>query len=186
MVSGFVPMLRLTPSGYSQTTAAAKSALNGSLSYGQLKSAAKELASGFNFILNVAVYQEMHRSAEYRWPSQDRFGQLPALQFIGPGEEIISLPGIIYPEWRGSPNAMATLRAMAAKGQPQMMMDAGGRIYGRWVIVQVDETRSIFAGFGVPRKIEFVLTLKRYDGEDRALLQGVTDAVTSKISGLIP
>ncbi|QPB08638.1 tail protein [Burkholderia phage Mica] len=132
----------------------------------------------FNFSLNMAVFQEMRRSAEYKWPEQDRIGQAPALQFVGLGAETISLPGVIYPEWRGSAAAMAQLREMAAAGQPYLLIDAGGNIYGRWVITQVDETRSAFAGFTVPRKIEFDVTLKRFDGADsNALVNLITQAL---------
>ncbi|MDT9046428.1 MULTISPECIES: phage tail protein [Enterobacteriaceae] len=124
----------------------------------------------FNFSLHIAVAQEMRRRAEYKWPSQERFGQLPARQYVGPGDESITLPGVIYPQWRGSANAMAQLRAMAAKGQPYLLMDAQGNMYGRWVITDVEETRSAFAAFTMPRKIEFSVTLQRFDGSDSSTL----------------
>ncbi|KVE33909.1 phage tail protein [Burkholderia sp. TSV86] len=137
----------------------------------------------FNFALNVAVFQEMHHSAEYRWPAQERFGQLPALQYTGAGEESVTLPGIIYPEWRGSANAMAMLRALAEQGQPQLMLDAQGRVYGRWVITNVEETRGTFAAFALPRKIEFTVTLKRFDGSDIAPLENsLTDSISQWLS----
>lgn len=137
----------------------------------------------FNFALNMAVFQEMERDAEYRWASQDRFGQLPALQYTGPGEETITLPGVIYPEWRGSANAMGMLRELAAQGQPQMVIDAQGHLYGRWVITNVRETRSTFAAFALPRKIEFSVTLKRFDGADGSLLANfLTDQVSKLLA----
>jgi phage protein U len=124
----------------------------------------------FNFALHVAVAQEMRRRAEYKWPSQDRFGQLPVRQYVGPGDETITLPGVIYPQWRGSTNAIATLRAMAARGKPYLLMDAQGKMYGRWVITDVEETSSAFAAFTMPRKIEFNVTLQRFDGSDSSVL----------------
>ena len=136
----------------------------------------------FNFALNVAVFQEMHRSTEYRWPAQDRFGQLPALQYAGPGEETITLPGVIYPEWRGSANAMDQLRALAAKGQPLLLLDAQGALYGRWVITQVEETRGTFAAFALPRKIEFSVAIKKFDGTDVALLGSFLGGVITSLA----
>ncbi|AXF38230.1 putative tail protein [Ralstonia phage phiRSP] len=129
----------------------------------------------FNFSLHVAVAQEMRRRAEYKWPSQERFGQLPARQFTGPGDESITLPGVIYPQWRGSANAMAQLRAMGARGQPYLLMDAQGKMYGRWVITDVEEVSSAFAAFTVPRKIEFNVTLQRFDGSDSSVLGTLLD-----------
>jgi phage protein U len=123
-----------------------------------------------NFALNTAVYQEMQRTAEYNWPGQERFGQLAALQYTGPGEETMTLPGVIYPTYKGSANAIANLRTLASLGQPQMLMDSQGKLYGNWVIVRVEEKRSEFALLNMPKKIEFSVTLKRFDGKDGSLL----------------
>jgi uncharacterized protein len=120
----------------------------------------------FKFALNVAVPQEVQRSTEYKWPAQERFGQAPALQFTGKGSDTITLPGVIYPEWKGSANAMTTLRSMAAQGLPYNFLDGLGNVYGRWVVTRVDEKKSIFAGFGQPKKIEFEVTLEYFDGAD--------------------
>jgi phage protein U len=137
----------------------------------------------FNFSLNNAVFQEMRRSAEYRWPGQDRFGQMPALQYTGPGEEIITLPGVIYPSWRGTAAAMANLRVLASKGQPQQLIDAQGNLYGRWVITSVEETRSTFAAFAQPRKVEFNVTLKHFDGYGDG--NALDNLLASAISGAL-
>lgn len=134
----------------------------------------------FMFMLNTAVFQEMNRTAEYKWPGQERFGQRPALQYTGLGAETITLPGVIYPMYKGSANAMATLRGMAAQGKPLMLLDAQGNLYGRWVIKSVDEKRSVFAMFNMPRKIEFNITIERYDGNDTNLLANLlNDALQS-------
>lgn len=141
------------------------------------------MLGNFRFSLNNAVFQEMRRTAEFKWPSQDRVGQRPALQFTGMGEDTIVLPGVIYPEWRGSAAAMANLRVMASKGQPYLLLDAGGNIYGRWVITNVEESRGAFAGFAVPRKIEFSVTLQHFDGDgdgnalDNLLATAITGAL---------
>ncbi len=130
----------------------------------------------FNFSINIAVFQEMSRSSEYRWPGQERFGQMPALQFTGIGDETITLPGVIFPQYKGSANAMEKIRAMAAAGEPYLLLDAQGKIYGRWVITRVDETRSVFAAFAMPRKIEFSVTLQRFDGDGINLLRPLLDS----------
>lgn len=132
----------------------------------------------FNFSINVAVFQEMRRSTEYKWPGQDRVGQRPALQFTGLGEDTITLPGVIYPEWRGSANAMATVRKIAGQGKPLLLLDAQGHIYGRWVITNVEETRSMFGAFTMPRKIEFSITIQHFDGEE-------TNTLADFVGGLI-
>lgn len=135
----------------------------------------------FNFSLNVAVFQEMRRVSEYKWAAQERFGQTPARQFVGIGDDAITLPGVIYPEWKGSSNAMAKLRAMASQGLPYLMLDAQGHIYGRWVIESIEETRGVFAAFAQPKKIEFAVTLKYFDGTDSSLLPDLSGTMLGTI-----
>jgi phage protein U len=51
----------------------------------------------FKFSLNTAAYQSLSHSTGYRWQGQERFGQLPAQQYTGPGEDSVTLSGDIYP-----------------------------------------------------------------------------------------
>lgn len=119
----------------------------------------------FQFGINTAAYQTLQRSNEWRWPSQDRFGKGPVLQHVGQGAETITLPGVVYPEWRGGLGQMDALRALAAEGKPQTMIDGTGNVLGRWVIERVEEKQAVFADAGVPRKQEFTVQLRRYFDE---------------------
>lgn len=122
------------------------------------------ILGGFLFSLNTAAFQEMNRETKYRWASQERFGAHEALQFLGPGEDSISLPGVIYPSYRGGTGQVQKMRDLAGKGQPLMLLDGYGNVFGRWVIESVDEKRSNFAALGQPKKQEFTLKLRHYDG----------------------
>lgn len=117
----------------------------------------------YQFGLSTAAYQELTRTTEYRWPAQERFGQLAARQFTGPGDDSISLTGIIIPEFRGGTFQLDDMRAAAADGMPLMMVSGRGDIMGRWVIERVEEKQSIFAEQGVARRQEFGLQLRKFD-----------------------
>lgn len=117
----------------------------------------------FQFCIQTAVYQELIRKNEYKWPSQHRFGQRPSRQFVGIGDETIQLPGVIYPEYRGGFQQVEAMRRMAARGQPLMLVDGLGKLWGRYVIESIDEKQSLFAAFGAPRKMEFSISLARFD-----------------------
>lgn len=117
----------------------------------------------FQFSINTAAYQEFRRRSEYRWPSQDRFGKYPALQFTGRGEETISLQGVIYPEFRGGFDQVTSMRTMASEGQPLLLIDGHGKLLGYWVIESVEDGQSVFAAFGDARKIEFTLQLRKHE-----------------------
>jgi len=119
----------------------------------------------YSFSVDTAAYQELSRVSEYRWASQDRIGRMPALQATGPGSEIISLNGIIYPGHRGGSNQVRDLRVEASRLQPLILVDGRGFVHGRWVIERVEEGQSIFANNGAARKQTFRLQLRKYDDE---------------------
>jgi phage protein U len=58
------------------------------------------------------------------------------------------------------------MRELAGLGLPQLLVDGRGMFYGKWAILRVEETGSVFLDNGAPRKIGFRVSLQRY-GEDR-------------------
>jgi phage protein U len=121
----------------------------------------------FRFGVNRANYQTFTRSASWRWEAQDRLGRAPALQFLGPGADEISLQGVIYPHFRGGLRQVELMRFVANAGQPLILVDGLGWVWDRWVITSVEETKTLFLADGAPRKIEFSVGLKAY-GSDAA------------------
>lgn len=120
----------------------------------------------YQFSVDAAAFQTLSRSAEYRWPAQDRIGRPPARQFTGPGAESITLSGTVYPHYKGGLGQMDRLRAVAGKGEPLRLVDGTGADRGLWCVEKVDETRTAFTRRGAARRIDFSLTLARY-GEER-------------------
>lgn len=60
----------------------------------------------------------------------------------------------------------------AGRGEPLLLSEGTGRILGRWVIRQIEETRRELEADGAPRRIEFRLDLARYgEDENRSLPQ---------------
>jgi phage protein U len=120
---------------------------------------------GFTFELETLAHQKLVYSQSWRWPEQARITRDSALQFVGrnPGE--IDLDGVIYPTFKGDLADVESLRGMADAGKPQMLVDGMGRVLGKWVIVEVGDTRTVFVDDGRARKVEFRIKLKYY-GED--------------------
>lgn len=117
---------------------------------------------GFQFGVSTAAYQELKRTTEYLWPSQQLFGSAPAVQYVGKGDESISLPGVIYPEWNGGTGQVEAMRALAERKQPLLMIDGRGNVLGNWVIERVEESQAVFAQAGVARKQDFTISLKKF------------------------
>ncbi len=117
---------------------------------------------GYRFSLTSAAYQELRRTNAYRWQAQERLQRLPAQQFVGPGSETLDLKGTIYPHYRGGMIQLDLMRTQAGLGEPLILVDGLGFIWGQWVILQVDETQTVMLTNGLPRKLEFQLRLTRY------------------------
>jgi phage protein U len=120
---------------------------------------------GLRFGVNRAAYQTFTRMASYRWEEQARLGRAPALQYLGPGADEITLEGVIYPHFKGGLRQIELMRLLARQGQPMILVDGLGWVWDRWVITGIDEAKSVFMADGAPRKIEFTVTLKAYGAD---------------------
>lgn len=139
----------------------------------------------FQFGITTAAYQELNRASEWRWPTQGVFGKGEVLQFTGPGADTITLPGVIYPEWRGGFGQVADMRALAGRGQPLRLVDGTGATMGQWVIERVEEGQRVFADAGRARKMEFTLSLRRFPDEAVGLA-ALIGAAAGAIGASIP
>lgn len=125
----------------------------------------------FVFGMPTLVYQEFQRETEWRHGSTSRIGARPARQYLGPGDDTITLPGLLVPELCGSTLSLDALRIMADSGRAWPLVEGTGRIYGLYVIESLSETRTLFFRDGAARRIEFTLKLARVD-ESRVDLLG--------------
>ncbi|ARB26961.1 phage tail protein [Pseudomonas tolaasii] len=139
----------------------------------------------FVFSLSTLAYQELQRQTNWRHASNSRVGAPPALQFVGRGDDTVTLPGIILPELAGSVLSLDALRLMANTGKAWPMVEGTGRIYGLWVIESLSETKNVFFRDGTPRRIEFTLTLKRTDDDRIDLLGAATSTGLNILRGLL-
>lgn len=123
----------------------------------------------YPFSLRTAAYEQLQRSASYRWQGQDRVGRLPAQQYVGPGAMDVSINGTILPHWNGGLYQVDAMRAAAGLGKPLLMVDGTGRVWGDWVIMSIAETETEHFADGVPREIGFSMKLREYGGDNGGL-----------------
>lgn len=119
----------------------------------------------YRFSIDSAAYQALKHSQAYRWQAQERLQRRPAMQFLGAGEESIELSGVIYPHFKGGLKQLDAMRIEASKGQPLLLVDGLGFVWGQWVITQVDEGQSFFQANGQPLKQSFQLKLVNYGAD---------------------
>lgn len=116
----------------------------------------------YRFSVDTAAYNSLQRTTTYRWARQDRIGTVPAAQWVGPGEDTISLRGVVYPHYSGGLAQISNMRAEAAQGRPLRLVDGRGTVHGFWTIDKVREDESVFLPGGIPRKIDFRMQLTYY------------------------
>ncbi len=119
----------------------------------------------FLFTLHAAAYQELARQTAWRWSAQPRAGRLPARQYVGPGDDTLTLRGAVFPHLRGGLGQLGRLREEAGRGRPLRLVTGTGAVMGLWCVERVEETQTVFWADGRPRRIEFRLEASRY-GED--------------------
>lgn len=137
----------------------------------------------FVFSLKTASYQQLQRQTNWRIAKQDRIGLRPAYQALGPGEDIISLSGVLYPELTAGRITLDLLRAMAEKQDPWPLIEGTGRMYGWWAIKDIQETATAFMRDGLPQKIEFDISLVRVDDRPIDLSSVMASAAAAGLTG---
>jgi phage protein U len=90
----------------------------------------------YRFAIDTATYQTLKRHQSYRWQSQERLLRSPAQQFVGLGEDTITLSGVIYPHYRSGLDQLNDLRKQAGSGEPLLLIDGLGYVWGQWVSTQ--------------------------------------------------
>ena len=122
----------------------------------------------FIFSLPTLSFQELQRRTDWRHARNERVGARAAVQFVGPGEETISLNGAAVAELQDGRASLDKLREMADQGDAWSLVDGAGHIYGNFVITAIDKRTHRFAPDGTPLKIDFGIDLLRVDGTAKA------------------
>lgn len=119
----------------------------------------------FVFSLSTLAYQDFQRQTQWRHPSNSRVGARPARQYAGPGDDTITLQGLLAPELTGSIDSLDKLREMADTGSAWPLVEGTGRVYGLYAIEGLNEGKTLFFKDGAARRIEFTVNLTRIDDD---------------------
>lgn len=133
----------------------------------------------FVFMLRTTPYQQLRHSQEWRHVKNERVNQSASWQYIGAGDDTVTLEGALYPEITGGNLSLSALETIGFAGRPWPLIEGEGRIYGMYVLTRLERGKSEFDQYGNPRKIEFTLSLSRVDTDFREKLQSasVSDAL---------
>ncbi|WP_175815565.1 phage tail protein [Burkholderia diffusa] len=136
----------------------------------------------FAFNLTTAPYHELQRRRQWKHPKKSRIGVRDSRQYTGQGDDTITLHGMVAPEAVGSIASIKRLADMADTGDGYVLVDGTGVVYGVFVITGLDETQRYHTPEGVPKKIDFTLTLERVD-DDALRVDQEPDAIADDEAG---
>ena len=128
----------------------------------------------FVFELRTLPYQQLQLSRHWRHFKNDRVGQSAKWQYVGVGENQLTLGGLLNPEITGGNLSLGAVSTMAYTGLAWPIIDGIGSIYGMYVITGLQETYQEFDRYGKAKKIEFTLSLQRVDEDIRERLQSTS------------
>lgn len=131
----------------------------------------------FVFQLETLPYQELQHKIAWRHPSNSRVGKRPARQFTGPDDELISLSGTLLPEITGGAKSLDLLRYMGDSGEAWSLVEGTGRVYGFYVIEDLQIAKKEFFKDGAPRKYDFTINLARAGDDALHNIGAINEAV---------
>lgn len=135
----------------------------------------------FPFMQSTLPHQSARRSTEWRHPTQGRVDYRPASQFVGAGDETMTLSGVLMPEITGGAMSLDALRLLAAAGMAWPLIEGTGRILGLWVILAVEQTGTYLMADGAPQRIEFSVSLRRVDDWSELLTTTASNAIAAAL-----
>lgn len=101
-------------------------------------------------------------SKENRWSVVECIGKIPLLQNIGQGIENIDLEGVTYINNINGVNQLKNMKEAEKNQEPHSLVDSLGNVSGQFVITRLEEKHTYFLPNGMPKKVEFSLSLKLY------------------------
>jgi len=124
----------------------------------------------FVFSLKTAPFDKLNRHTGFRWVQNNRSGTGAAAQYLGPGDDVITLKGQLAPEISGGEVNLDRLHDMAAIGKAWPLVTGRGKPLGYWYIEDISTDKSYFTDDGQARLIDFSLKLKKNFNSDLSQL----------------
>lgn len=117
------------------------------------------------FSLTSTPYAGVSTSKSYRHAFNDRVGKRASRQYLGVGEETITITGTLVPFVTGGRVSLQRFQAQAESGMPFPLIESNGTAHGFYVITDISTEETEHISDGRPKVIEYTISFKR-DGDD--------------------
>jgi hypothetical protein len=116
----------------------------------------------FVFGMENLPWQELQRQTQWKHRGNSRVGARDSRQYLGPGDDMLTITGVLVPEITGNASSLEDLRTMADSGGAYALVDANGLVYGAFIIEAVSEGQTSHNRTSA-RRIDFTVGLTRVD-----------------------
>lgn len=117
----------------------------------------------FVFGMDRLNFHELERQISWKHGKSPRFGIRDAGQFLGPGDETITLTGLLVPEIAGTYGDIDRLIEMGNTGEIYPLILGTGTIMGEFRMLKLDDRWRNLINGGVARQTDFAIDLERAD-----------------------
>lgn len=104
---------------------------------------------------------EVERSHTADFAAKELLGRRKSHEFVGAGDERITMRGKLFPHKLGGLDELGVLNAIRDSGAPQFLMRGDGEPLGWFLVERVRESSSHLDAQGIGRMIEFEVELLR-------------------------
>jgi phage protein U len=111
------------------------------------------------FSVQAGSFESLQRRTSWRIDRPDPIDGMGTPVFRGRMGDSITLSGVVFPGYVGRLNSVERLRQLGDKGEPLMLADGEGAVYGEWLIEYLEEEATLTTPLGKPRRISYSLTL---------------------------
>jgi phage protein U len=120
----------------------------------------------YSFEVGGTSFEKLRHRFGGRWSKPPVFGRRPPGQYLGPGEEEVTLHGTIYPVDMGHStfDQIVAMQSAAGNGTVDMLFSGAGDAMGLFRLDDVDYETTNFLRDGTPQKVDY--TLKFTAAED--------------------
>lgn len=128
---------------------------------------------------------EMSRSGLADLPAKPVMGTRPPREFMGPGEDKVTLSGQLLPSKIGGLTELAALQSLRDAGTQVPVMRGDGTMLGWYAISGISERHTDLLRDGVGFRVRYTLDLVRVGGEpSRSSGSGIVGMLLSLFEGL--
>jgi phage protein U len=97
------------------------------------------------------------------YAKKDLLGRLPAREFVGEGDETLTLKGQVLPSKLGGLSSIEALHGMRRQGERTFVMRGDGRVMGWYAVEHISEQHEMLGPNGVGQVVKHEVKLIMVD-----------------------